>query len=135
LSLFDVHVNRVPFSGTVKQVLYYPGSFINASLDKSSILNERNTIVINLHNAPEKTMAVTQIAGMLARRIICDIHEGQEIKKGTTFGLIRFGSRCDIWLPVGVVPKVIQGQTTIAGESIIADVLDKKKTPPSGKAM
>ncbi|MDR2074966.1 MAG: phosphatidylserine decarboxylase family protein [Holosporales bacterium] len=135
LSLLNVHVNRVPFSGTVKHILYYPGSFINASFDKSSVLNERNTIVITLHNNPEKTMAFTQIAGMLARRIICDLHEGQEIKKGTIFGLIRFGSRCDVWLPTGAIPKVIQGQTMTAGESVISDISDKRKTPPSGKVI
>lgn len=122
LSVFNVHVNRIPMSGTIKSILYHPGSFLNASLDKSSVFNEKNTIVMSLKDDPEKTMAFTQIAGMIARRIVCDVHEGQEIRKGDVFGMIRFGSRCDIWLPVGVVPKVIKGQTMIAGESVIADI-------------
>jgi phosphatidylserine decarboxylase len=135
LSIFNVHVNRVPFSGIVRDVFYCPGSFINASLDKSSVLNERNTVVLNLNNDASQTIAFTQIAGMIARRIVCDIHEGQEVKKGAAFGIIRFGSRCDIWLPVGVVPSVIKGQTMIAGESVLADISNQEKTPASGVLM
>lgn len=135
LSLFNVHVNRVPFSGTIKNIFYHPGSFLNASLDKASVFNEKNTIVINMQNDPEKTMAFTQIAGMLARRIVCDVHEGQEIKKGHVFGLIRFGSRCDIWLPGGVIPTIIKGQTMVAGESIIADISNQKSEIPTGETV
>ncbi len=132
LSLFDVHVNRIPFSGTIKGIFYHPGSFLNASLDKASVFNEKNTIVINMHNDPDKTMAFTQIAGMLARRIVCDVHEGQSVKRGEVFGLIRFGSRCDIWLPVGVVPSVIKGQKMIAGESVIADISSNRENLAEG---
>lgn len=133
LSLFNIHVNRVPFSGTIKNIFYHPGSFLNASLDKASVFNEKNTIVISMNNNPEQNMAFTQIAGMLARRIVCDVHEGQEIKKGDVFGLIRFGSRCDVWLPVGVVPSVIKGQTMIAGESVIADLSSARKELATGE--
>lgn len=133
LSLLNVHVNRVPFSGFIKNILYHPGSFLNASLDKASVFNEKNTVIISMKNDPEKTMAFTQIAGMLARRIVCDVHEGQEIKKGDIFGLIRFGSRCDVWLPVGVMPSVIRGQTMIAGESIVADISSTKKELATGE--
>lgn len=135
LNLFNVHINRVPFSGTIKNIFYHPGSFLNASLDKASVFNEKNTVVISLATDAEKTMAFSQIAGMLARRIVCDVHEGQEIKKGCVFGLIRFGSRCDIWLPVGVLPKVIKGQTMIAGESILADLSAQTEDLPTGEIL
>ncbi len=133
LSLFNVHVNRIPFSGTIKNIFYYPGSFLNASLDKASVFNEKNVIIIEMKNSPEKTMAFTQIAGMLARRIVCNVHEGQEVKKGDIFGLIRFGSRCDVWLPVGVIPNVINGQTMIAGESVIADMSSTRTELATGE--
>ncbi len=127
LSILNVHVNRVPMSGKIKSILYHPGSFLNASLDKASVFNEKNTVVISLKDDPSKTMAFTQIAGMIARRIVCDLHEGQDIRKGDVYGIIRFGSRCDVWLPVGVVPQVIKGQRMISGESIIADMRSEEK--------
>jgi phosphatidylserine decarboxylase len=132
LSMLDVHVNRIPFSGVVKNVFYHPGSFLNASLDKSSVFNEKNTIVLNLKDHPDKCIALTQIAGMIARRIVCDIHEGQEVQKGSVFGIIRFGSRCDVWLPEGVVPDVMVGQTVVAGETVIADILGTRKDIAEG---
>lgn len=135
LSIFNVHVTRVPFPGTIKNILYHPGSFLNASLDKASVFNEKNTVVISLKKDPSQLMAFTQIAGMIARRIVCDVHEGQEIQKGSVFGLIRFGSRCDVWLPVGVVPSVMIGQTMISGESIIADMSNIKKELPIGNTI
>lgn len=122
LSIFNVHINRLPASGKIKNIIYQPGSFLNASLDKASVFNERNTLILEVNNNPEKLMAFNQIAGFVARRIVCDVHEGQEVKKGDIFGLIRFGSRCDIWLPLGAVPEVIVGQTMIAGETVISDL-------------
>lgn len=127
LSIFDVHVNRVPVSGVVNKVLYHPGAFVNASLDKASVFNEKNTILMTMNDKKESLIAFTQIAGMIARRIVCDIHEGQSVQKGSIFGLIRFGSRCDVWLPVGAVPQVIKGQRMIAGESVISDLNSEQK--------
>lgn len=122
LSLINVHINRLPASGKIKNIIYQPGSFLNASLDKASVFNEKNTLILEVNNNPENLMAFNQIAGFVARRIVCDVHEGQEVKKGDIFGLIRFGSRCDIWLPLGSVPEVIVGQTMIAGETVISDL-------------
>ncbi|MDR1488316.1 MAG: phosphatidylserine decarboxylase [Holosporales bacterium] len=135
LSIFNVHVNRIPFAGTIKSIFYNSGSFLNASLDKSSLFNEKNVMVLSLKTDPDKMMAFTQTAGMLARRIVCDVHEGEEVKKGDIFGIIRFGSRCDVWLPIGVLPKVIKGQTMIAGESVIADIASTKTELPTGKVI
>jgi len=122
LSLLNVHINRLPASGKIKNIIYQPGSFLNASLDKASVFNEKNTIILELNDNLENLMAFNQIAGFIARRIVCDVHEGQEVKKGDIFGLIRFGSRCDIWLPLGAVPEVIVGQTMLAGETVISDL-------------
>jgi phosphatidylserine decarboxylase len=132
LSMLDVHVNRIPFAGVVKSIFYHPGSFLNASLDKSSVFNEKNTIVLTLKSDPSKFIALTQIAGMIARRIVCDIHEGQEVQKGSVFGIIRFGSRCDVWLPAGIVPEVMVGQTVVAGETVIADIFGERKELAEG---
>lgn len=135
LSLFNVHINRLPISGRIKNIIYQPGSFLNASLDKASVFNEKNTIVVEVNNDPEKLMAFNQIAGFIARRIVCDVHEGQEIKKGDIFGLIRFGSRSDIWLPVGATPEVIVGQTMIAGETVISDLSKENLSLREGKSI
>lgn len=135
LSLFNVHINRVPISGKIKNVIYHPGAFLNAALDKSSVFNERNTLIVEANNDPENLIAFTQIAGMIARRIVCDVHEGESLKKGEIFGLIRFGSRCDVWLPVGVAPKVCKGQTAIGGETILADLLDENSAPLEGETI
>ncbi|MDR1391243.1 MAG: phosphatidylserine decarboxylase [Holosporales bacterium] len=132
LSIFNVHMNRLPVSGKIKKVVYQPGSFLNAALEKSSIFNEKNTIVAELEGDSKSLVAFCQIAGMIARRIVCDVHEGQEIKKGEVFGLIRFGSRCDVWLPVGTIPQVIVGQTMIGGETVLTDVSIKKGTLREG---
>lgn len=126
LSILNVHVNRVPVSGKVKNIIYQPGSFLNASLDKASVFNEKNTVIVEVNDQPENLMAFSQIAGVIARRIVCEIHEGQQINKGEIFGLIRFGSRCDVWLPVGSIPQVSMGQTMISGETILADLSIKK---------
>lgn len=133
LNVFNVHVNRLPLSGKIRKIIYHPGKFFNASLDKASEHNERNTVIIdpitiNSDDDYQKTsLAVVQIAGLIARRIRCDVSEGDHVLSGDRYGLIRFGSRTDIYLPVGVQPLVIEGQLTIAGETILADI-----TPPQG---
>ncbi|MDR3224073.1 MAG: phosphatidylserine decarboxylase [Holosporales bacterium] len=129
LSIFNVHINRLPVSGRVKNVIYRPGSFINAAIEKASIFNEKNTIIIEIDGDKDNVIAFSQIAGMIARRIVCDAHEGQTVNKGEIFGLIRFGSRCDIWLPVGTAPLVANGQTMIAGETVLADMSVKEGSP------
>lgn len=120
LSVMDVHVNRMPIAGTVTRVAYHPGLFVNASLDKASEQNERNALALRLDDG--RTMAVVQIAGLIARRILCDAQEGDSFATGERFGLIRFGSRTDLYLPPGVEPQVLVGQTTIGGETIIAQL-------------
>jgi phosphatidylserine decarboxylase len=132
LSVFNVHVNRVPIAGKIRSIIYSPGSFINASLDKASLLNEKNTIVVEMTGESDSLMAFTQIAGMIARRIVCDVHEGQSVEKGASFGMIRFGSRCDVWLPEGAIPLVFDGQTMIAGESVLSDMAIREGVPRSG---
>ncbi len=133
LSILNVHVNRIPVNGKVKNVIYQPGSFLNASLDKASVFNEKNTMVIEFGKNAENLIGVSQIAGVIARRIVCEIHEGQDVKKGEIFGLIRFGSRCDVWLPVGAVPQVILGQTTVAGETVLTDLKRQGATLLEGR--
>ncbi len=118
MSVFNCHVNRAPIAGTVTAVAYRPGKFLNASLDKASEDNERNAIAIRMEDG--RQIAVVQIAGLVARRIMCWVEPGQPLRTGERFGLIRFGSRLDVYLPEGVQPQVALGQTMIAGESIIA---------------
>lgn len=118
LSVLDVHVNRMPAAGTVTRVAYHPGQFLNASLDKASELNERNALRLTLEDG--RNLAVVQIAGLIARRILCDAEEGMTYETGERFGLIRFGSRTDLYLPPGVEPLVTAGQTMIGGETVMA---------------
>ena len=118
LSVLDVHVNRMPASGVVTRIAYRHGSFVNASLDKASADNERNALALAL--ADGRDMAVVQIAGLIARRILCHAHEGQAVIAGDRFGIIRFGSRTDLYLPHGVTALVSTGQTMIGGETVIA---------------
>lgn len=120
LNVFDVHVNRIPADGEIKKVVYRPGKFFNASLDKASVDNERSTVLMKLQSYPS-SVAFVQIAGLVARRIICKLTAGQNVKAGDLYGLIRFGSRVDIFLPPGVAPMVVVGQRMIGGETIIAD--------------
>ena len=120
MSVFNCHVNRSPVSGRVEKIVYTPGKFFNADLDKASVHNERNSLVIATTAGPR--IAVTQIAGLVARRIVCDLHEGQMIRTGERMGLIRFGSRCDVYLEDGMVPLVDVGMTAIGGETVIADM-------------
>ena len=119
LTVLNVHVNRVPVDGTVTRIAYRHGAFVNASLDKASEQNERNAVAIRLTDGSE--LAVVQIAGLIARRIICTLREGDAVRAGARFGIIRFGSRTDLYLPEGVRPLVQEGQTMLGGETVIAE--------------
>lgn len=121
LSLLDVHVQWIPIDGIVTAREYRPGKFLSADLDKASEDNERNSIVIT-PTAPVGQVVVTQIAGLLARRIVCDVDAGSPVLAGATYGLIRFGSRVDTYLPVGATPLVSVGQRAVGGETIFADL-------------
>lgn len=120
MNVFNVHVNRVPVDGTISRLAYRPGRFLNASLDKASEQNERQSIVVDATDGFR--LAVVQIAGLVARRIICTLKEGQKVTAGDRLGMIRFGSRVDVYLPDGVAPLVAVGQQSIAGETVLADV-------------
>lgn len=120
LNVFDVHVNRIPADGEIRKVVYHPGKFLSANLDKASLENERSTVLMKL-NGHSSSVAFVQIAGLVARRIICRSTAGQQVKAGDVYGLIRFGSRVDIYLPPGVEPLVCVGQRMVGGESVIAD--------------
>lgn len=120
MDIFDVHVNRIPADGTVAALRYRPGRFVNATLDKLSDGNERQSL--RLTTADGRDLALVQIAGLIARRIVCDVVEGQAVKAGERFGMIRFGSRVDVYLPAGVEPLVAVGQRMVGGETVLADV-------------
>jgi phosphatidylserine decarboxylase len=120
LSVLDVHVNRMPASGTVTRIAYRHGKFVNASMDKASDHNERNALALRLPDGRE--MAIVQIAGLIARRIVCQVREGDAVIAGSRFGIIRFGSRTDLYLPEGVRPLVMEGQLMIGGETVIAEL-------------
>jgi phosphatidylserine decarboxylase len=120
LSVLDVHVNYAPAEGTVTRICYHHGKFLNASMDKASDENERNALAIALPDG--RDMAVVQIAGLIARRILCHVREGDQVQAGERFGIIRFGSRTDLYLPEGVRPLVVEGQTMIGGETVIAEL-------------
>lgn len=128
LNVFDVHVNRFPIKGKVIQKTYQPGAFVNAAFDKASEENERASILFETEYKKTKhEMAVVQIAGWVARRILCDATDGTDYEAGERFGIIRFGSRVDVYLPKGVNPMVCIGQRMIEGESVIADLASKEK--------
>lgn len=120
MSVFNCHVNRASISGKVTHANYHAGKFVNASLDKASEHNERNSITIEREDGTR--VGITQIAGLVARRIVCFVAPGHPLKAGDRFGLIRFGSRLDVYLPKGVAPQVALGQTAVAGETILADI-------------
>lgn len=120
MSVFNCHVNRMPAEGQITAIAYRPGKFVSASLDKASTDNERNSLAIRLPDG--RNLAVVQIAGLVARRIVCFAKEGQTLRTGDRFGLIRFGSRLDVYLPPGVEPLVALGQTMVAGETILANL-------------
>ena len=129
MDVFDCHVNRAPLPGVVERVAYRPGKFLNASLDKASEDNERNGVVLRL--ADGRLVGVVQIAGLVARRIVCWTQAGQSLQAGERFGMIRFGSRVDVYLPDGVAPLVVLGQKAVAGETVLAD-LSASEPPRSG---
>ncbi len=120
MSVFDVHVNRAPLAGRLARVVYKPGKFLNADLDKASEDNERNGLIIETDDGAH--IGVVQIAGLVARRIVPFVKEGERVEIGQRFGLIRFGSRLDVYLPEGAVPLVAEGQRAVAGETRIADL-------------
>jgi phosphatidylserine decarboxylase len=120
LNVLNVHVNRVPADGIITRIAYRHGSFMNASMDKASEANERNAISLRLPDGRE--IAVVQIAGLIARRIVCDLREGDTVHAGQRFGIIRFGSRTDLYLPEGVRPLIALGQTMVGGETVIAEL-------------
>ncbi len=120
MNVFNCHVNRTPIAGRVAAIAYRPGKYLNASLDKASVDNERNSVCIDLPDG--RKLAVVQIAGLVARRIVCFTHQGAALRTGERFGLIRFGSRLDVYLPAGVQPMVALGQTMVAGETVLADL-------------
>ena len=120
MSVFDVHINRTPIAGRVKRIAYIPGKFVNADLDKASEDNERQHLLIE--GADGLKIGFTQIAGLVARRIMSFVREGDLVEAGQRIGLIRFGSRVDVYLPEGVAPRVILGQRSIAGETVLAEV-------------
>jgi phosphatidylserine decarboxylase len=121
LSVLDVHVNRSPIAGKVTRIAYHPGKFFSAADDKAADENERNALVIQLATGAD--IAVVQIAGLIARRIVCDAVEGQVLAAGQRFGIIRFGSRTDIYLPAGTTSLVAIGQRMIGGETVLATLL------------
>lgn len=120
LSVFDVHVQRLPASGQIDKIAYRPGKFLSADLDKASDDNERNSVLMHTNDGHE--LIVVQIAGLIARRIICQINEGDKVEVGQTYGLIRFGSRVDLYLPEGSEVLVRIGQRTIGGETVLAEL-------------
>lgn len=127
MNVFNCHVNRAPVPGTVTKVAYRPGKFLNASLDKASEDNERMSLAMQMEDG--RHVAFVQIAGLVARRIVCFVTEGTRLGAGERFGLIRFGSRVDVYLPVGTAPRVILGQRTVAGETILGQIGDARVVP------
>ena len=131
LNVFDVHINRAPIDSTVALIDYRSGKFFNASLDKASVDNERNALALTMegeHPYAGQRIGVVQIAGLIARRILCFVVPDQKLKVGQRFGLIRFGSRTDVYLPKGLEPLVCVGQRVLGGETILADCLSDEKT-------
>lgn len=120
MNVFDVHVNRAPIDSRIRRITYVPGAFLNADLDKASLDNERQAMTLEL--ADGRSIGVVQIAGLVARRIVGFVHEGDQLVAGQRFGLIRFGSRVDVFLPQGVAALAAVGQRAIAGETVLADL-------------
>ena len=128
LNVFDVHVNRTPVPGEITRLAYHPGKFLNAALDKASDENERQSF--RIETADGEIYGLVQIAGLVARRIVGFVEEGDHLHAGERVGLIRFGSRCDVYLPEGITPLVVKGQRAIAGETVLAD--SRRGEAPSG---
>lgn len=127
MNVFSVHINRAPVRGQIEKVIHRPGKFLNAELDKSSAENERNSVLID---SPKGKVAVVQVAGLVARRIVCWSNEDDTLSVGERFGLIRFGSRLDVYLPEGAVARVAVGQTAVAGETVLAE-FDTDRSEPT----
>lgn len=119
MSVFNVHSNRSPVDGEVEKIAYFPGRFFNASLDKASLANERNALLIRANNG--EMVTCVQIAGLVARRILCYAEEGGQLQRGQRFGFIRFGSRVDVYLPLTAQPKVAVGDKVYATETVLAE--------------
>ena len=119
MNVFSVHVNRAPVRGRIARIEYRAGKFLNAEMDKASVENERNGVVIE---SPHGAVGVVQVAGLVARRIVCWVDQGSDLSVGDRFGIIRFGARLDVYLPTAAVPRVAVGQTANAGETIIAEI-------------
>jgi len=141
MNVFDVHVNRSPIAGKVADSHYVKGAFVNASLDKANIDNERLALTLETGHASVPKIGCVQIAGLVARRILCDVDIGDKLAAGQVYGLIRFGSRVDIWLPASIDALVLPGQRTLAGETILAKLpamakqaKAKTETKPAGKS-
>ncbi|WP_298430004.1 phosphatidylserine decarboxylase [uncultured Jannaschia sp.] len=122
MSVFNCHVNRAPVAGTITAVAYRPGKFLSAELDKASEENERNGLTIEMEDGTR--IGVVQIAGLVARRILCEVDQGARLERGGRFGIIRFGSRLDVYLPEGTAPRVSLGQSMISGETVLAKLGD-----------
>ena len=131
MSVFDCHVNRSPVAGRIARVVYRAGAFLSADLDKASDANERNAFVIEANDG--RRIPVVQIAGLVARRIVPFVREGEAVTAGQRIGMIRFGSRVDVYLPAATVPLVAEGQTALAGETVLAD-LEALQPAPAFKA-
>ncbi len=124
MDVFNVHVNRMPLAGTVEALAYRPGKFFNASFDKASVHNERMSLRLRprLSTVPEYDIVVVQIAGLVARRIVCDVKQGDFVERGARYGMIRFGSRLDIYLPTRAKILIEDGSVTVAGETVLAEL-------------
>lgn len=125
MNVFNCHVNRLPIAGRITKIVYTPGKFLNASLDKASEDNERNALAVEIDGG-HGDLGVVQIAGLVARRILCEVEEDRHLETGERFGMIRFGSRLDVYLPLGAASLVSVGQTAVAGETVIADLASKE---------
>lgn len=128
LSVFDVHVNRVPADGVIDVVAYHPGKFLSAADDKASDENERQAMAMTLSDG--RKLAFVQIAGLVARRILCELKPQQSVRAGERFGLIRFGSRADVYMPAGTALLVAVGQRMVAGETVLADLASSEASRP-----
>ena len=120
MSVFDVHINRTPIGGTIRRVVYIPGRFVNADLDKASEENERQHVMVERSDG--QVLCITQIAGLVARRIVSFVKPGDIVASGQRIGLIRFGSRVDVYLPAGTEPRIVLGQKIVAGETVLAEL-------------
>lgn len=123
MNVFNVHSNRSPVDGTIEKVQYFPGKFVNADLDKASLENERNALLITASNG--QMVTCVQVAGLIARRILCYVVKGDDLTRGQRFGFIRFGSRVDVYLPLSAVPKVTVGDKVYATETILAELAEE----------